>query len=343
MKISYLILEVIICLVLISCTKSVNDSIILKEFPRNEETNYSLGWFPQNPINIEELNSEYDDYNSFLPVIGSRIELYYSTNKNSNGEVFNISSRCIDAFFNYEDSVFNFNVTNDYPHYSYQLLPRINTTYNEVGPFSLENLNDLWIFLYANDSLEQFDIQFAYTYKSDWGHSDSQRKIFGPFSGNVFNSSFDDFYPTIDKENSMFYFSSNRDYNYDIYEINISDSNIVEWLENGSDFPVICQNLSSSYDDKCPYINDNLLVFSSNCKSGYGGYDLWYSLYENGEWSAPHNFGSRINTEFDEYRPAIAFFRDSNNDLMIFSSNRPGGKGGFDLYYVGISKMINTN
>ena len=25
-----------------------------------------------------------------------------------------------------------------------------------------------------------------------------------------------------------------------------------------------------------------------------------------------------------------------NNDFMIFSSNRPGGLGGFDLYYVGI-------
>jgi hypothetical protein len=26
------------------------------------------------------------------------------------------------------------------------------------------------------------------------------------------------------------------------------------------------------------------------------------------------------------------------NDLMIFSSNRPGGKGGFDLYYAGIPR-----
>jgi len=25
---------------------------------------------------------------------------------------------------------------------------------------------------------------------------------------------------------------------------------------------------------------------------------------------------------------------------MIFSSNRPGGKGGFDLYHVGIKKMM---
>ena len=27
------------------------------------------------------------------------------------------------------------------------------------------------------------------------------------------------------------------------------------------------------------------------------------------------------------------------NDLMVFSSNRPGGLGGYDLYYVGIDKI----
>jgi len=27
-----------------------------------------------------------------------------------------------------------------------------------------------------------------------------------------------------------------------------------------------------------------------------------------------------------------------DNNFMLFSSNRPGGKGGFDLYYVGVKK-----
>ena len=84
----------------------------------------------------------------------------------------------------------------------------------------------------------------------------------------------------------------------------------------------------------------NLMVFVSNNSSGFGGYDLWYSMFENGIWNEPQNFGSEINTEFDEYRPVIEYFPESNNDLMIFSSNRPGGKGGFDLYYTGIKKMI---
>jgi hypothetical protein len=33
-------------------------------------------------------------------------------------------------------------------------------------------------------------------------------------------------------------------------------------------------------------------------------------------------------------------FYEYQNDLMLFSSDRPGGKGGYDLYYVGIAGMI---
>ena len=43
---------------------------------------------------------------------------------------------------------------------------------------------------------------------------------------------------------------------------------------------------------------------------------------------------------FDEYRPIIRPQEwGFTNDLMIFSSNRPEGLGGFDLYYVGIDKL----
>jgi hypothetical protein len=315
-----------------------------KDFNKIVGVSYASGWFPEDPVNIADLNTEFDDYNSYLPVIGRRLELYYSTNKDSEGENFDISSICIDAFFNYKDSTFSFNPVNDYPYYSYYLLPRVNTGFNELGPFGFntDSLTErgIWIFLYANDSLGNYNVQYAYTCPSDWGHWDSQRRIFGPLEAKVFNTASDDYYPAINKEQDKFYFSSNRENDYDIYRVDISSDSIIDWLDNGKDIPEICENLSSPYDDKCPYINGNLMVYASDSRSGYGGYDLWYSVFENGEWSVPNNFGPRINTRYDEYRPAIESFPDSENDLMIFSSDRPGGKGGFDLYYAGISKMI---
>lgn len=100
-------------------------------------------------------------------------------------------------------------------------------------------------------------------------------------------------------------------------------------------------SVNSSYDDKCPFTNGKLMVFSSDRPGGFGGFDLYYSFYENGNWSEPVNFGDKINTEFDEYRPITLHYYDFDNNLMIFSSNRPGGMGGFDLYYTGIEQMIN--
>ena len=101
--------------------------------------------------------------------------------------------------------------------------------------------------------------------------------------------------------------------------------------------------LSSQNDDKCPFILGNMLVFTSDRPGGYGGFDLYYSLYSNGLWSSPVNFGSKINSTYDEYRPIVKIVNGFKNNFMIFSSNRPGGLGGYDLYYVGIENIINWN
>ena len=79
------------------------------------------------------------------------------------------------------------------------------------------------------------------------------------------------------------------------------------------------------------------MVFTSNRAGGFGGFDLYYSLLKNGKWSEPINFGAKINSEFDEYRPVLINEGVSETQtMMVFSSNRTGGLGGFDLYFVGI-------
>jgi hypothetical protein len=302
-------------------------------------------WFPETPVAIADLNTEYDDYNSNINHIGKRIDFYYSTNKASKGGNFDISGREIGAGVNLDNNKFYFDVSNAEPSYAFHLLPKINTRFDEYGPFSFYsdstvNSHTWWYFLYANNETGNFDIRFAYTDCGDWGHYDSQKQIFGPFEANVLNSGADDFYPTVNTDFSKMYFSSNRGINFDIYEIDMDFDNIVEWLKDGNNSWHKNTILSGPGDDKCPYIKGNLMVFASNDNSGFGGYDLWFSVYKNGKWCSPVNFGSRINTKYDEYRPVVEYFPDSDNDLMIFSSNRPGGKGGFDLYYAGILKMI---
>ena len=48
--------------------------------------------------------------------------------------------------------------------------------------------------------------------------------------------------------------------------------------------------------------------------------------FRDGAWQKPRNLGSRFNTAHNEFRPV------ESAGGFIFSSDRPGGKGGYDLY-----------
>jgi hypothetical protein len=310
------------------------------------EPNPTKKWFPETPQNITGLNTEFDDFNSALIRDGKAFNLYYSTNKNSEGGDYDISSAFFEIFEDYETDEVEFEIILDRAMWAEIILPLINTGYNELGPFSFEWVNDPYdthgnlLFLCADDSAGNFDIKFTNINISQWAQGGSNQQVPGAINANVLNSASNDYYPTVNKNFSEFYFCSNRNGDYDIFNVEISNPVLTDWLETGEDEPTVSSILSSGYDDKCPYINGNLMVFASDRENGFGEFDLWYTIWANGEWSEPVNFGPGINTEYDEYRPATEYFEDSKNDLMFFSSNRPGGSGGFDLYFTGIEKMI---
>jgi hypothetical protein len=223
-------------------------------------------------------------------------------------------------------------------------LSKINTASNEMGPYLISqdrkyngtNINkryESYLFLYSSDKNGSQDIYFT--------ENIANEKYNIPIEVKFLNSKFDDVYPTFNKDFSEIYFSSNKESNFSIYKVSVGDSrNIIEILSQDSDLAVEkVSELSSNYDDKCPYIVGNYMVFTSNRPGGYGGYDLYYSKYKEGKWQSPVNFGNRINTKYDEFRPIVRLEDEFKNDFMLFSSNRPEGKGGFDLYYVGIDKI----
>ncbi|MCR4660292.1 MAG: hypothetical protein K5650_08385 [Bacteroidales bacterium] len=71
-----------------------------------------------------------------------------------------------------------------------------------------------------------------------------------------------------------------------------------------------------------------VLYFVSNRPGGMGGMDVWYSLIVNGKASPCVNLGAPVNTPDDEVTP----YYDNLNRTLYFSSNRPGGMGGHDIY-----------
>ncbi|UCC81252.1 MAG: PD40 domain-containing protein [Candidatus Zixiibacteriota bacterium] len=57
-------------------------------------------------------------------------------------------------------------------------------------------------------------------------------------------------------------------------------------------------------------------------------FDLYYAVYEDGEYQAPQRLPDGINTEYNEAGPFIA----PDGRYLLFHSNRPGSMGVMDIY-----------
>ena len=75
--------------------------------------------------------------------------------------------------------------------------------------------------------------------------------------------------------------------------------------------------------------NGSLIFFTAcNRPEGMGSCDIFYTMLYRGQWTKPGGIGMPINSPYWESQPFIT----SDNNALIFSSNRPGGLGGSDLY-----------
>ena len=84
--------------------------------------------------------------------------------------------------------------------------------------------------------------------------------------------------------------------------------------------------------------NGKWMVFTGcNYPEGYGSCDIYISQNMSGEWSQRKNMGDIINTEFWESAPCLS----PDMSAIYFSSNRPGGFGGMDLYVAYLNEKGN--
>jgi len=334
-----LFFPLLLLIALLSCEKTSTDY------------KYFTGELPDTPVNFEQINTEFDDYNSTAPTLGETFPLCFSSTRNSNGDNYDIIYKLISIGFSKtagelsisENTSSNLSVYIENANLN-GAINKINSSNNELGPYLIPlsrnyngtNINgryEMYILVYSNNEDGNQDIKFT---ENKFSENYEEPK---PIS--FLNTKSNEAYFTLNKDYSKIYFTSDREGSYNIYSALIDNTkDLIEILSDSISTEIKKEDiLSSEYDDKCPFIINNTMVFVSNRTGGYGGFDLYYSEFLNGEWSAPTNFGDFINTEYDEYRPIIRPEGSFKNDFMLFSSNRPGGKGGFDLYYVGVEKV----
>ena len=72
----------------------------------------------------------------------------------------------------------------------------------------------------------------------------------------------------------------------------------------------------------------DVLYFASDRSGGFGGMDIWYSIYKNEKYNDPINLGSNINTSGNEITP---YYRIQDT-ILYFSSDDHISIGGFDVF-----------
>jgi hypothetical protein len=206
--------------------------------------------------------------------------------------------------------------------------PVINTDGNERSPALSRDGHYLFFATTRSGSLGGLDIWIS------WRHD--TRDDFSwqtpVHLGAQFNSASTDagpaYFENDDAGTPLLFLASNRPGGAGGLDIYVS-----ELTANGSfGPPVLVNELSGAANDLTPTVrHDGLeIIIASNREGTIGAQDLSVSTREavGDLWLAPVNLGAVINSTFNENFPSLS----SDRETLFFSSDRPGGFGGSDIY-----------
>ncbi len=216
--------------------------------------------------------------------------------------------------------------------------PTVNSSRGDWGP----NLSDDGLtFFFASDrpggygSLDIWVTTRATT-DADWS---------APVNlGATVNSSAEEICPAISADGLQLYFSEWYDFRPGGYGgsdlwVTTRDTASVPW---GTPVNLGLVVNSSAHDDG-PFITaDGLaLFFSSDRTTGYGKIDIFVARRATtaNDWGTPVNLGPTVNSSNNENIPRIS----ADGSTLYFSSNCPGGVGGFDMWQASILPVVDFN
>lgn len=132
--------------------------------------------------------------------------------------------------------------------------------------------------------------------------------------------------PAITIDNSTMIFTK-RDF------VNDDEDIVVSYYKDGA--WTLAESISSRIntplnEGACTISADGKTMIFTSCdrRDSFGSCDLYISRKFDGNWSGPKNLGKSINTHYWESQPSLS----ADGNTLYFSSNRPGGQGGRDIW-----------
>ncbi|MCS6833488.1 MAG: hypothetical protein NZ521_07920, partial [Flammeovirgaceae bacterium] len=144
---------------------------------------------------------------------------------------------------------------------------------------------------------------------------------------NVFNTPFRETSATMNSENNLIFFTSNRPGGkggLDIWFSRKNENNTWEEAQNMGEL------INTPYDEEgvCLSADGKTLYFSSKGHNSIGGYDIFKTVFREGTWSKPENIGIPLNTPNDEVFVSLS----QDGKRLYFSSFRSDSYGASDIY-----------
>ena len=177
------------------------------------------------------------------------------------------------------------------------------------------------IFIYKSDNQNSGDLYISQLEGESWSNPE-------PLSKSV-NSRYQESSACFSPDERTLYFVSNRPNGLggkDIYYC-VKQRN-GQWSSAMS----IGQGINTKYDEDGVYMHPDgkTLFFSSQGHDNLGGYDIFKSRLEDGQWSTPQNLGYPINTPGDD----IYFILNASSTRAYLSSSRRGSLGDKDIFQI---------
>ncbi|CAF4443818.1 unnamed protein product [Rotaria sp. Silwood2] len=148
--------------------------------------------------------------------------------------------------------------------------------------------------------------------------------------------------PSYNTDGTAIYFSSNQPGGSGGFDIWESDLVKGKWTTPKN----LGKLLNSTTDEINPFVQqdgkDNTIYFSSDRDGGFGGFDVYAAKKTNNTWQGVEMQPAPINSAGDD----VSVIYDDEIKTGYVSSNRMGGKGGFDVYRFtpfNLKLIVNTN
>jgi hypothetical protein len=259
---------------------------------------------------ISDINSTFSDYAA--QIISDGTAIYFSSKRKGIGNEKNKDGQYKSDIYISEKKGKNWSKS--------EIIKNISGTANDN--FCCISNDGNYLFFSSDRDENKYDIY--YCMKKD----DNQWSAPYKLNDNI-NSKFNETFARISNDGNTLYFVSDRRGGYGGKDIYKSKKMIIHDWGKAENFG---KQINTSYDEESPFFSDNekTLFFSSKGHQNIGGFDVFYSKFDNNEWAKPMNLGYPINTTYDD----LYFNLLNKQTTALYTSSKKGVGISSDIFFV---------